>query len=705
MERNIFERYKKITDTFSNNQINNYSLIKKNIKRGRLTKNKLPTTNLIDHTLIKYDILKNDIHEYFPICYKSSIKKILYKLYLLSNELNNKFFEDDKKIKMLLHTTFIILKYNIDDLNFENIYGFYKKRLRLSNQKIDHISDNIETRIICNYLLEKCFLKSYSLLIQSNLNNIDITKNIEKITPLKDDSIVYDMNDIDNIIRKYIFELSDLKDTTLSKCAFDDCNNYIDLTIFNGLYVLSHSLTRIDTACIVPDNTLYIFLQEIGNTCSFTSTTIGNSNLLVVYEMLRIITNELHQGTLNLNTIEHIMLKDPILQDIYKKEFGFNKLKTYGPGRVVFNQSINLQRNIEYSRETLIEQSKSKEIQSRVSSGIISFDKLLKYNKINAIHIEEPKTIDNELINMNIHKKLKYEYETFHNILPLTISRRSNMGRILDPDNIYYKDIHSISKSTEPTILDLTKKIYETQNVFKNVDKLETQKEKEEKVEYYQKQLDKKGYIEIGKKINIVIFSMCRDLIHNEGIVFKDDTDTQIIIPIQKKENLETIIPVIDGHLNYISLCNRFKHHQQQNIIPISNIISKLYIRIQYTNYPKRIEKSPQIKSMYENFNRIHIIYKIQLINHFLESSYGISKEYHLNINDKIQYIKENPNIYKLNVVIFILMTIDLGLEINENLNKLLHYYQTHDLLYINNYYTQSLPMSDYLFLYYLSTL
>ena len=728
---NIQTLYHNLDKHLKFNKNNPY--IRKNIKKSK-SNEKLPIN--VDPLLIHYNKLKKTINSYFPNCYKGNIKIILYKLYLISQEKNVNIFENEKRIKVLLYLSFVILQSNIKSLQFENIYGFYKIRRRNNGDfNYDDIYNSIEMRIICDYLLEKCFIKGYSLLINSslNLNNLNLELNVEKITPFKEDVIVYKTEEIQLLIQQYILDIksSYLNLCALSKCVFDTeqhCSNLIDLNKLSGMYVLSHSTGRVDDVCIVPDNTLFIFLQNIGKKCVYYPSIMGNTNLLIVYEILYIISQELNKQTFDIKNIEKILLANKILQDIYRQEYNENSLRVYLPGQMILNQTIVFQEKKQYTLQHLLEQTEQKKRKYIISNGIISFEKLISQNKIYPIKSIEPSR--NNLINVN-NDNLNLQYNNVVEEYPLSISSKTIMGRILDEKNVYYQSLNKILEHREPLISDLLVEMSETQKIYKKLDKVKSEilqlesdraiEKTKNRIKYLEEQLSKKGYIdfgqkinidfrqkiniEISKKLNIVIFSMCRTIIDNEGIIIYKGEE-KIVIPIQNKQYLGGIIGIIDSSLNYNTLVYRFKI--QKEVIQLEYLIQKLHKRIRYTNYYEKL-KNPMMRGalvQYMHFSSLGLKEKINVINDFYRIEFNAESKYDLDTFDQLQYLVDNPLRHKINYVIITMMKIDLGLH--QNVNELLEYYNSNYILNIEDsdeFYKKTIPMSDYMFLYYLSTL
>jgi len=688
---------------------------RKNVREYRINKNELIE---IDPSIIHYDKIKKNIQSYFPNCYKGNIKIILYRLYLISLDLNNHFFDTDKNIKLLLHTTFIVLQSNIDSLGIDNIYGFFKVRIKYKNgSHYDTISNNIEMRIVCDYLLERSFIKAYTLLINSNmdLNKLNYNNNIYQITPFKEDVIIYKIEDIQLLIQQYVFDIQsdNLMSTALSKCVFKESENIsdvIDLDKMTGMYVLSHSDCLINDICVVPNNTMCIFLQKIGNKCVYYPSILGNTNLLVVYEILHIISQELNKENPDLDNIEKILLSNKILSDIYNKEYFNNSLKVYIPGKTVFNQTIVFQEKKEYTLQSLIEASKLKKTTDVISNGIISFENMLKKNKIYPIHTRI--TTKNNLIDIT-NNDINLPYKNVVEKYPLSISSKTTMSRVLDENNTYYQSLNKIIEYREPLLSDLFNELHNSQKeirTFNNVKTsltrlthIEHKENKEKKIKYFDNQLKNKGYVKIGK-LNVFIFSMCRSIMDNEGIVIEKDKD-KIIIPIPNKQNLVHIINIIDSLLNYNLLVYRFSIKKQ--IISLESLLDKIYKRIQYTSYSQKL-KNPMMRGamyQYNNFSNLTLSGKVNVINDFYRIQFNSELKYYIDPYDQLQYLSDSPLRHKINYTIFILMRIDLGLQ--DNLKELLEYYNQNYLFKIQSdeeYYTKTLPMSDYIFLYYLST-
>lgn len=716
-------------------------------KLNRKQKNAI-ITYPFDIQLIQYQSIKKDLQRLFPFCYKNTIKTILYKLYLVNIKLNSNIFSDLLNLKLVIYTSSILLDYNIEHLSIKDIYGFFKIRRKVGDYIIDHVHNTIEIKIICNYLLELCLIRSFDI-IYSNLskkqyNTInlesnffdrslkeiheDIKNKLKISSKPKSEYILYERDKIELMIQQYVLDIKSdrLFDSAISKYIFSsDINNntssnsrnIIDLSKIDGMYVLSHSVTKLDTAIIVPNHTLYIFLQGLGKECRYYSNIMGNTNLLVVYEILSIISKELNSSNPNLLDIEKKLLKNTILQEIYKNEFRANELKVYLPGQIVVNQSILFNEQLEYTLDTLLEMTEQKTLHNRVSYGIISFKKLLKYNKVYPIEYQEPN--NNIILNNNlIDTDRNYKYHTIKNEFPLMISRKTIMGRVLDKDNVYYQVLSKQQMQKEITILDLSTQILETQKIVNKV--RETQKEVEdiqeeelkdkykEKLKYLQEQIFKKGYIEINNKLNICIFSMCRTIDDINSIDIDNENSIPIHIPIGNKGNLAHIIRMIDGHVNYTILIQSYIGNQY--IIQITHILDKLYKRIKYTNFPK-LTTGLMFKGLLyqlDVFHQLELKDKISFMNEFLRITYKTPKELLFDINDRYQYIFENPSIYKINYYIFLLIQIDLEILPSRELDQLYYYYNRNYMLQYTNpkyYYYKSLIMADYIFLYYLSTL
>jgi len=329
--------------------------------------------------------------------------------------------------------------------------------------------------------------------------------------------------------------------------------------------------------------------------------------------------------------------------------------------------------------------------------------------KINILKTINSITSDNNNNNSNL------QYSNVVEEYPLSISSKTIMGRILDENNVYYQSINKILETREPYISDLFAEMSETQKIYQKLDKvkseilqLESERDIEktkERIKYLEQQLSKKGYIDLKQKLNIVIFSMCRTIIDNEGIIIHKG-EQKIVIPIQNKEYLGGIIGIIDSSLNYNTLVYRFLIQKQ--IIPLELLIQKLFKRIRYTNYYEKL-KNPMMKGalvQYMHFNSLALKEKINVINDFYRIEFNADFKYNLDSYDQLQYLIDSPFRHKINYVIITMMRIDLGLH--QNVNELLHYYNTNYLFNIEDsdeFYKKTIPMSDYMFLYYLSTL
>ena len=108
----------------------------------------------------------------------------------------------------------------------------------------------------------------------------------------------------------------------------------------------------------------------------------------------------------------------------------------------------------------------------------------------------------------------------------------------------------------------------------------------------------------------------------------------------------------------------------------------------------------------YMHFSSLALKEKINVINNFYRIEFNAESKYDLDTFVQLQYLVDNPLRHKINYVIITMMRIDLGLH--QNVNDLLDYYNSNYILNIEDtdeFYKKTIPMSDYMFLYYLSIL
>lgn len=729
-------------------------------------------TYQFDITLIQYEKIKKDIHRLFPFCYKNTIKTILYKLYLVSLKLGSDIFFDLLKLKLVLYTTSIILDINIRSLKFDYIYSFVKSRGHVKidgerNHKWDLVSNCVEIKIICNYLLELCFIRSFDIIYkyyskQNKHGNITIEANffdtkyidikkyildkLEILSYNNDESkyILYDKDKIDIMIHEYILDIKSdyLLHSALYKYIITTQHNnntnsksIIDLSYIDGMCVVSHSECIVEHAIIVPEDTIFIFLQNIGNKCIAKSDTMGNTNLFIIYEILHIISTLINKVSnhnnqqLNIKKllksidIEKILSRNSIIEKIYDIEDRHNRLKVYYPGQVLFDQSSSFDIT-EYTYQNKLELNLQKPHRA-FFKGIISLPKLLKINNISPIDYHEPSNntfLDRYIDNENNNNEPTYN--TKHNRNPLIITRKSLLNQIIDKDNVYYKELLWHEKHTKKStnLHTLLQHIEDSQRVFRKLQKNKKQIEQiqepelkskiNKKLKYIEQLIFKNGYLDINNnKLKICIFVMCRNIPKIDGFFIYTNYNRREKLYIKTNEQLlEKLLYEIDYNLNYTFLVETFIH--QKYIIPTKDILDTFFDKIQSTNFFPNLVTCDQntrkrLLKQHSQYHKLNLKDKIAFINQFLLITFKSPNELLFNIEDKYEYLENSHTRNKVTYYIFLSIQIDLQIFQKSDLDALHIYYNSKYLLQYQDpdeYYYRKLLIPDYIFLYYLNS-